>query len=103
MGIGQRAACGYQTFEVFPLTDEIAWPFILKLLPVPAVSKVLFVNVSVVAFPTNVSVAAGSVHVPDAAAAALSDVEPDPDPARIRSPEENVCAAVYVAATDGDT
>ena len=35
-------------------------------LPVPSASNVLFVNVSVVALPTNVSVAAGSVRVASA-------------------------------------
>ena len=43
------------TFARFPLTEEMAWPFIKKLLPVPAVSNVLLVNKSVVALPTTVS------------------------------------------------
>ena len=36
----------------------------MNTLPVPAVSNVLFVNVSVVARPTKVSVDVGSVNVP---------------------------------------
>jgi hypothetical protein len=43
--------------------------------------RVLLVSVSVVARPTNVSVAAGSVIVPDAAAADLKIVVPDVVPA----------------------
>ena len=39
--------------------------------------SVLFVSVSVVAFPTKVSVAAGSVIVPEAAAAGCSVVVPE--------------------------
>ena len=40
----------------------------------------LFVNVSVVAFPTNVSVAAGSVKVPEAAAETFNVVLPEDEP-----------------------
>ncbi len=42
--------------------------------------NVLFVSISVVALPTRVSVAAGSVSVPDALAAALTSVVPDEAP-----------------------
>jgi len=51
-----------------------------KLFPVPAVSKVLFVRVSVVALPTNVSVAAGRVRVPVAAAVGWRIVVPELEP-----------------------
>ena len=46
-----------------PVTSVIAVPLIEKLLPVPAVSNVLFVRVSVVSLPTSVSVDVGSVTV----------------------------------------
>ena len=42
--------------------------------------SVLLVNVSVVALPTKVSVAAGSVKVPEATAAACTVVVPEDDP-----------------------
>ena len=60
-----------------------ATPLMLKLLPVPAVSKVLLVKVSVVALPTKVSVAAGSVRVPEAATAGVSVVVPEVLPDRV--------------------
>src|SRR3989338_11328258 len=47
-----------------PVLAVAARPSIEKELPVPAVSKVLLVKVSVVARPTKVSVAVGSVSVP---------------------------------------
>jgi hypothetical protein len=53
-----------RTAEPEPVTAEIEVPLILNELPVPAVSKVLFVKVSVVARPTMVSVDVGSVSVP---------------------------------------
>ena len=53
--------------EPSPTEPVMVVPFTLKVLP--AVSNVLFVKVSVVARPTKVSVAAGSVSVPEAAAA----------------------------------
>lgn len=40
------------------------------------------VNVSVVALPTRVSVAAGSVSVPEATAVACKVVEPEVDPTK---------------------
>ena len=43
---------------------DIACPFILKTFPVPAVSYVLLVKVSVVSRPTNVSLTVGNVNVP---------------------------------------
>lgn len=43
--------------------------------------KVLLVNVSVVALPTRVSVAAGNVRVPEAVAEACNTVEPLVEPA----------------------
>jgi hypothetical protein len=46
--------------------------------------SVLLVSVSVVALPTSVSVAAGSVRVPDAAADGWTVVMPDVDPAKDR-------------------
>ena len=46
----------------------------------------LFVNVSVVALPTKVSVAAGTVMVPEAAAAVTTVVVPDVEPARVKPP-----------------
>ena len=52
-----------RTFAPVPVTVEIATPLILKTLPVDAVSKVLVVRMSVVAFPMSVSVAAGSESV----------------------------------------
>jgi len=47
-----------------PVVEVIEVPLILKLLPVPAVSNVLLVNVSVVARPTKVSLEVGRVNVP---------------------------------------
>lgn len=47
----------------------------------------LLVRVSVVALPTKVSVAAGRVSVPDAAAEAATVVDPDDDPAKVAPPE----------------
>ena len=76
-----------KTAEPEPVTAVIAVPLILKLLPVPAVSNVLFVNVSVVALPTSVSVAAGSVNVPEAAAVAIILVVPEEEPATVKPPE----------------
>ena len=49
--------------EPVPVTAVIAVPLIENELPEPAVSYVLFVNVSVVALPTRVSVAFGKVRV----------------------------------------
>ena len=49
---------------------------ILKTLPVPAVSNVLLVRVSVVALPIKVSVAAGRVRTPDAVPEAAIVVTP---------------------------
>jgi hypothetical protein len=73
-----------------------------KELPVAAVSKVLFVKVSVVALPTSVSVAAGSVSVPEAAAVASSVVLPLVVPATFSRPtapaDPNVFAPVTVSA-----
>ena len=45
--------------------------------------NVLLVRVSVVALPTNVSVAAGRVSVPDAAAVATIVVVPEEEPATV--------------------
>ena len=59
---------------------------------------VLFVSVSVVALPTSVSVAAGSVSVPDAVAEALMVVEPDVDPASRNFVLLKVFAPVTVSA-----
>jgi hypothetical protein len=53
---------------------------ILRTFPVPAVSNVLFVRVSVVALPTRVSVAEGTVMVPEAIACAWRVVDPDVAP-----------------------
>src|SRR5581483_2151199 len=69
------------TAEPDPVTAETAVPLILKLFPVPAVSKVLLVKVSVVALPINVSVAAGRVRVPEAAGEACRAVAPEVLPA----------------------
>lgn len=52
-------------------------------LPVPSASKVLLVNVSVVALPTSVSVAAGIVIVPLAAAVGTNAVVPDDEPVNV--------------------
>lgn len=43
----------------------------------------LLVNVSVVALPTNVSVAAGSVRVPEATADATREVVPEDEPVKL--------------------
>ena len=77
------------TADPEPVTAVIAVPLILKLLPVPAVSKVLLVSVSVVARPTRVSVAAGSVRVPEAATLGCTTVVPlvEPDSVRVPSVE----------------
>ena len=53
-----------RTTEPVPVTAETVVPLIFNTLPVPAVSNVLFVNVSVVALPTSVSVDVGRVIVP---------------------------------------
>ena len=45
----------------------------MNTLPTPAVSKVLLVNVSVVAFPTRVSVAVGKVRIFDTSAPVFGD------------------------------
>ena len=58
--------------------------------------NVLFVSVSVVALPTSVSVAAGRVRVPEAAAVALTVVVPEDEPARINFPLLKVFAPVTV-------
>ena len=68
------------TLEPVPVTAVTEVPFILNEFPVPAVSKVLLVSVSVVAFPTKVSVAAGRVSVPEAVAEACSVVVPLVEP-----------------------
>ncbi len=47
-----------------PVLAVIVVPFILNTLPVPAVSNVLLVKISVVALPTKVSVEVGKVNVP---------------------------------------
>jgi hypothetical protein len=72
-----------RTTSPVPVTVVIEVPLILKLFPVPAVSNVLLVKVSVVALPTKVSVAAGRVNVPDAVADAASAVVPDVDPLKL--------------------
>jgi hypothetical protein len=53
-----------RTTDPDPVTADTVVPLILSTFPVPAVSKVLFVNTSVVALPTSVSVEVGSVSVP---------------------------------------
>ena len=53
-----------RTTEPLPVTAETVVPLIFNTLPVPAVSNVLFVKVSVVALPTSVSVDVGRVSVP---------------------------------------
>jgi len=52
------------TVEPDPVVLLTCVPLIFNTLPVPAVSNVLFVKVSVVARPTSVSVDVGSVSVP---------------------------------------
>lgn len=74
------------TAEPVPVTALTVVPFILKVLPDPAVSYVLFVSVSVVALPTNVSVAVGSVNEPDAVAETMREVVPDVAPATASVP-----------------
>lgn len=69
-----------RTAEPEPVIALICVPLILKTLPVPAVSNVLFVKVSVVALPIKVSVVAGKVKVPDAVAVAITFVLPEVDP-----------------------
>ena len=75
------------TTEPEPVTAVIEVPLILKTLPVPAVSNVLLVRVSVVALPTSVSVAAGIVIVPDAVALAATVVVPEVEPASVNPPD----------------
>mgnify|MGYP003704582195 CR=1 FL=1 len=72
-----------RTTDPVPVTAVMAVPLILKTFPVPAVSYVLFVSVSVVALPTSVSVAAGRVRVPDAVADAAIAVDPLVAPFRL--------------------
>lgn len=57
------------TTDPEPVTELICVPLILNTLPAPPVSKVLFVNVSVVARATKVSVLLGKVKVAVPAAA----------------------------------
>jgi hypothetical protein len=52
-----------------------------------APEMVLLVRVSVVALPTNVSVAAGSVRVPEATAVATKVVVPEVAPAIVKPPD----------------
>jgi len=66
-----------------PVTALTVLLLICNTLPVLAVLNVLLVNVSVVALPTNVSVAAGNVNVPDAVAEACTEVLPLEDPAKL--------------------
>ena len=54
----------------------LALAMFVMLFPVPSWSMDLFVRMSVVALPTSVSVAAGRVKVPDAAAVASMTVLP---------------------------
>ena len=63
-----------------PVTADIWVPLIFNTLPVPAVSNVLFVRISVVSPVINVPVVAGSVNVPDAVALACNCVFPDDEP-----------------------
>ena len=63
-----------RTTAPVPATAVIAVPLIEKLLPVPAVLKVLLVKVSVVALPTRVSVASGRVIVLSTVCAAFKYV-----------------------------
>ena len=63
-----------RTTAPVPATAVIAVPLIEKLLPVPAVLKVLFVKVSVVVLPTRVSVKSGRVIVLSAVCDALKNV-----------------------------
>ncbi len=69
-----------RTTAPVPVFAVAATPLIDNEFPEPAVSNVLFVSVSVVALPTNVSVAAGRVTVPEAAAEACRTVLPLEDP-----------------------
>lgn len=85
------------TFDVLPLIDEICVPAILKTLPVPAVSNVLFVSVSVVALPTSVSVAAGNVRVPVAVTLGVNVVVPDVLPDNSRVPSCDVAVPIVSA------
>ena len=66
-------------------------------------ASIVFVTVPVSPVVITVPVTAGNVIVPDAVAVALIVVDPDDDPARIKSPLSNVCAAVQVLfeLTDG--
>jgi len=61
-----------------PVTPDVKLTLVMVLLE-PLI--VLLVSVSVVARPTNVSVAAGSVNVPDATALDLTIVVPEVVPA----------------------
>jgi hypothetical protein len=79
-----------RTTEPVPWLAVTATPAIESEFPVPAVSYVLFVKMSVVAFPTRVSVAEGSVSVPEAATAGVSVVLPEVEPERTRVPSTEV-------------
>jgi hypothetical protein len=69
------------TADPLIVTDELVRAelgIFVKVLVVPEID--LLVNISVVALPTRVSVAAGMVRVPDAAAVACKTVEPEVAP-----------------------
>ena len=68
-----------RTTDPVPVLAVAASPLIEKLFPAPAVSKVLLVSVSVVARPTRVSVVAGSVSVPEPAAAEATSAPSEED------------------------
>src|SRR6185437_9305028 len=82
-----------RTFAPEPVTVVIAVPLILKLLPVPAVSNVLLVSVSVVALPTSVSVAAGSVSTDDPSAPVAGETVMLPDVAFASATEPTLVPA----------
>lgn len=60
---------------------------LIVVVPIIGLVSVLFVSVSVVALATSVSVAEGSVSVPDAVALAFTVVVPEDEPARTNVPE----------------
>ena len=75
--------------EAFPMFDRV---FVDPLM-------LLFVSVSVVALPTKVSVAAGSVRVPEAAAADCRVVVPDEDPTNTTPVASNSAVSLRLVNT----
>ena len=67
---------------------------LIVVVPMIGAVSVLLVSVSVVAFPSRVSVAAGSVSVPDAVAVAFKVVVPEVEPLNTKPVPDTVDALV---------